>query len=222
MTEADVCGVPVPESTPNSRVQTRAFISAEFTTELETGSEITQKRADGTICVTDKAPDQLKRLNMSLVVCGLPFPMLQLALGMNAFVDGDGNIIGGALPSRSQQAEIEANETLQIEIWQFNKDPEACAGGTAGSAPYVRNIFPLVRNRQLAGSINIAEGVASELTIEAIVEETAGYEPSDPADPIMSIPANTTTMQTSGPWGYFCDDTLPDPIEDCAYVAATS
>jgi len=218
ITEADVCGVPVAATAANSRVTTRAFVSATFTPELETGSEITQKRADGTICVTDKAPDQLKRLSAEIVACGLPFPMLQITLSLNAFVDGSGNIIGGALPSRAQQANVEANTTLQLEVWQFNKDPAACAGG--GASPYVRNIFPIFRNRQIGGTIRAIEGSASEITITGIVEETAAYQPSDANDATMT-PANITTMQASGPWGYVCEDELP-PVVDCAYDSPAS
>jgi len=218
VTKTDVCGVPVADTTANSRVTTRAFVSATFTPEVEEGSEITQKRADGTICVTDKAPDQLKRLSAEIVACGLPFPLLQVTLSLNAFVDGSGNIIGGALPSRAAQAAVEANEALQLELWQFNKDPAACAGG--GASPYVRNIFPLFRNRQIGGTINAVEGAASEITVTGIVEETAAYQPSDPNDTVMDA-TNITTMQASGPWGYVCEDDLPTAT-DCAYDAAAS
>ncbi len=218
LTKTDECGVPVPATQANSRVTTRAFVSATFTPELEEGSEITQKRADGSICVTDKAPDQLKRLTAEIVACGLPYPMLQISLSMNAMVDGSGNIIGASLASRAAQANVEATEALQMELWQFNKDPQACAQG--GASPYVRNIFPLVRNRQLSGTINAVEGAASEITIAAIVEETAAYLPSDPLDATMTA-TNIATMQQSGPWGYVCEDTLPTPT-DCAFDAVGS
>ncbi len=168
--------------------------------------------------MTDKAPDQLKRLGAEVVACGLPFPLLQISLSLNAMVDVSGNIIGGSLPSRAQQAAVEATEALQLELWQFNKDPAACAGG--GASPYVRNIYPLFRNRQIGGSLNAVEGSASEVTITGIVEETAAYEPSDPNETTMSA-TNITTMQQSGPWGYVCEDTLPT-VADCEFDAAAS
>lgn len=219
-TKTNACGVPVANTEELSRVTTRSFVSAKFTTVLEDGAEIVQKRADGSLCVTDKAPDQLKRLDAEVMICGYEFPLLQIALSMNAFLDPDDptQVIGGALPSRDQQAEVEANEARQLEAWQFNKDPSACAGSSP--KPYVRNIFPLFRNRQLSGDLNMEQGKAAELMIKGIVEETAGYQPSDPDDPTMDA-TNIATMQASGPWGYFCEDDLP-PLSVCAYDPVAS
>jgi hypothetical protein len=123
------------------------------------------------------------------------------------------HIIGAALPSIDQKAAIEATETLQVEMWQFNKNSAACA---AGGAPYVRHIFPLFRNRQISGDLEIDQSKATVLSVKGIVEETAAYTPNDPADPIMSNATNLATMRASGPWGYFVDSVLP-AITDCAF-----
>ena len=40
-----------------------------FTPEYEDGEEITEKAADGTVCVSFKAPDRLKRATMELAIC---------------------------------------------------------------------------------------------------------------------------------------------------------
>jgi hypothetical protein len=40
-----------------------------FTPEYEDGEEITEKAADGTVCVSYKAPDRLKRVTMELAIC---------------------------------------------------------------------------------------------------------------------------------------------------------
>jgi hypothetical protein len=214
-TRADLCGTPVSDAVENSRLTTRAFISATFKAELENGAEIVQKRADGSICVTDKAPDALKRLTAEVKMCGYPVPMMQLALSMNAFVDPDDptKIIGAALASRDQQAQVEATETLQVEAWQINKDAASCSGG--GGKPYVRNIFPLCRNRQISGTIDVEQGKASELAVGMIVEEAPGYRPSDDADATMNA-TNIATMQRSGPWGFFVEANLPT-IRDCQF-----
>jgi hypothetical protein len=48
---------------------TSAFIRTSFTPEYEDGEEITEKAADGTVCVSFKAPDRLKRVTMELAIC---------------------------------------------------------------------------------------------------------------------------------------------------------
>lgn len=48
---------------------TSAFLRMSFTPEYEDGEEITEKAADGTVCVSYKAPDRLKRVTMELAIC---------------------------------------------------------------------------------------------------------------------------------------------------------
>jgi hypothetical protein len=212
-TKTDICGIPQNVNIANNRVTTRAYNMAKFSLEQENGAEIIQKRADGSLCVIDKAPDQLKYLKAEVQICGYTFPLMQIALGMNGFIDpaDPTSIIGGALPSRAQTAAIEANSALQVEFWQLNKDPLACAS----ARPYVRHIFPLFRNRTLSGTIDIEQGKASELTVAGIVEESAAYVPSDPHDATMKN-VNVATMRASGPWGFFAEAVLPTNHE-CAY-----
>ena len=48
---------------------TAAFMRLSFTPEYEDGEEITEKAANGTVCVSYKAPDRLKRVTMELAIC---------------------------------------------------------------------------------------------------------------------------------------------------------
>lgn len=224
VTETDLCGVPEAEGTANSRVTVRAFISAQFSFNLLTGPEITQLRADGSLCTADKSPDQLKWLDFSQVLCGYPTPMMIMWLSMNSIVDDDGNVDGAFLPSRSQQSDVEANSALQVEIWQYNKGANACDEDVSNQ--YLRNVFPLVTNRQLTGQVNIAAGQGSELSLAAIVQEAPGYEPSNAQDVIFgsgsaSGTTNAATVRESGPWGYVCDDALPEAF-DCGFQSTAS
>jgi hypothetical protein len=54
---------------PLDSYTTSAFIRMSFTPEYEDGEEITEKAADGTVCVSYKAPDRLKRVTMELAIC---------------------------------------------------------------------------------------------------------------------------------------------------------
>ena len=54
---------------PGDSYTTSAFMRVSFTPEYEEGDEITEKSADGTVCVTYKSPDTLKRTTMEVAIC---------------------------------------------------------------------------------------------------------------------------------------------------------
>lgn len=76
---------------PLDSYTTSAFIRTSFTPEYEDGEEITEKAADGTVCVSYKAPDRLKRVTMELAICE-PDPELTAL------------IAGGVLLTRNESA----------------------------------------------------------------------------------------------------------------------
>jgi hypothetical protein len=78
---------------PLDSYTTSAFIRTSFTPEYEDGEEITEKAADGTVCVSYKAPDRLKRVTMELAICE-PDPELTALLA------------GGVLLTRNQSTAV--------------------------------------------------------------------------------------------------------------------
>ena len=48
---------------------TSGFLRLSFTPEYEEGDEMTEKGADGTVCVTYKSRHTLKRITMELAIC---------------------------------------------------------------------------------------------------------------------------------------------------------
>jgi hypothetical protein len=65
---------------------TSAFLRTSFTPEYEEGDEIVEKSADGTVCVSYKAPDTLKRITMELAICEPDTELSQLISGGLFFV----------------------------------------------------------------------------------------------------------------------------------------
>src|SRR3954462_5036542 len=65
----------------------RSFIRVSFTPEYEEGDEITEKNADGTVCVPFKAPDPLKRATREVAVCD-PDPILSSMLSGGVLLAG--------------------------------------------------------------------------------------------------------------------------------------
>jgi hypothetical protein len=127
---------------------TSAFMRVSFTPEYEEGDEITEKGANGVVCVTYKAPDTLKRITMELAICE-PDPELSalisggLLLRKNLGTVNDPNhkSVGWAAPGVGDDP---AGNGVAIEVWSHAvKD-----GKKAGVLPYFHWVFPFVKMRQ--------------------------------------------------------------------------
>jgi hypothetical protein len=127
---------------------TSAFMRISFTPEYEEGDEITEKGANGVVCVTYKAPDTLKRITMELAICE-PDPELSallsggLLLRKNLGTDAEPNTksIGWAAPGVGDDP---AGNGVAVEAWSHAvKD-----GKKAGILPYFHWIFPYAKFRQ--------------------------------------------------------------------------
>jgi hypothetical protein len=127
---------------------TSAFLRASFTPEYEEGDEIVEKSADGTICVSYKAPDTLKRITMEIAICE-PDPELTalmsggllLRKNFGSFASPNNQSIGWAAPNVGDDP---AGNGVAIEVWSFAvKD-----GKRASVNPYFYWIFPYAKLRQ--------------------------------------------------------------------------
>lgn len=133
---------------PADSYTTSAFMRISFTPEYEEGDEITEKGANGVVCVTYKAPDTLKRITMELAICE-PDPELTallsggLLLRKNIGSSDDVNTksVGWAAPGVGDDP---AGNGVAIEAWSHAvKD-----GKRSGVLPYFHWIFPYVKMRQ--------------------------------------------------------------------------
>jgi len=129
---------------------TSAFMRVSFTPEYEEGDEITEKSANGSVCVTYKSPDTLKRITMELAICE-PDPeltnlisgglLLRKNLGTYAQRDTATKSIGWAAPAVGDDP---AGNGVAIETWSHAvKD-----GKRASTLPYFHWVFPYVKLRQ--------------------------------------------------------------------------
>ena len=133
---------------PGDSYTTSAFLRASFTPEYEEGDEITEKSADGTLCVSYKAPDTLKRITMEVAICE-PDPELTalmsggllLRKNFGSFASPDNKSIGWAAPSIGDDP---TGNGVAIEVWSFAiKD-----GKRATNLPYFYWVFPYCKLRQ--------------------------------------------------------------------------
>ena len=127
---------------------TSAFMRVSFTPEYEEGDEITEKGANGVVCVTYKAPDTLKRITMELAICE-PDPELSalisggllLRKNLGTAEDPNHKSIGWAAPGVGDDP---AGNGVAIEAWSHAvKD-----GKRSGVLPYFYWVFPYVKMRQ--------------------------------------------------------------------------
>lgn len=133
---------------PGDSYTTSAFLRASFTPEYEEGEEITEKSADGTLCVSYKAPDTLKRITMEIAICE-PDPELTalmsggllLRKNFGTFASPDNKSIGWASPGVGDDP---TGNGVAIEVWSFAvKD-----GKRAAELPYFYWVFPYCKLRQ--------------------------------------------------------------------------
>jgi hypothetical protein len=129
---------------PGDSYTTSAFMRVSFTPEYEEGDEITEKNANGVVCVTYKAPDTLKRITMELAICEPDAELSALISGgllLRKTVNGVSKSVGWAAPGVGDDP---AGFGVAIEAWSHAvKD-----GKKANVLPYFHWVFPYAKLRQ--------------------------------------------------------------------------
>jgi len=131
---------------------TNGFITASFGTEFEDGDEITEKAADGTICIQYKADDSLKGITFNLSLCTPDPEAAALIAGGKIIcaaadiVDDASNVVvakGDVIGYSSPGVGDTVGNPVAIEIWS----KAIVKGKPAAGTPYWHWCFPYVRVR---------------------------------------------------------------------------
>jgi hypothetical protein len=117
---------------------TKGFISLSFSPEITTGDEIETKAADGSVCVSWKADDSLKRINLNLSLCNVDPEALVLLTGGKTLANATDEAIGYT----SAPVGSSVGNPVAIEVWSYRN-----VGGKPGSPPYWHWAFPYVKVR---------------------------------------------------------------------------
>jgi hypothetical protein len=127
---------------------TSGFLRLSFTPEYEEGDEMTEKGADGTVCVTYKSPDTLKRITMELAICEPDPELTQLISGglllrknIGTYASPNRKSIGWSSPATGDDP---AGNGVAIETWSF----AIIDGKKAATLPYFHWVFPYAKLRQ--------------------------------------------------------------------------
>lgn len=115
-----------------------SFISVSFTPEYEEGDEFVQKDANGNVCVTYRAPDTLKRVNLEVAICNPDPEFTELTSGGELLTDSTTEeSVGYAAPLVGQNA---TPNGVALEVWS-----KAIKGGKPSATnPFWHWIFPYV------------------------------------------------------------------------------
>jgi hypothetical protein len=130
---------------------TSAFMRLSFTPEYEEGDEMTEKSANGAICVSYKAPDTLKRITMELAICEPDPELSQLLSGGLLLRKNYGSSLANSAASTLSigwaspgVGDDPAGNGVSIEAWSY-----AIKGGKKDEDnPYFHWVFPYVKMRQ--------------------------------------------------------------------------
>jgi hypothetical protein len=136
---------------PTDSYLTTAFTRVSFTPEYEDGDEITEKAADGTVCVSFKAPDTLKRMNMEIAICD-PDPEITALMSGGLILSGPdgGNEVAKGWAS-AQVGEDPSGNGVAVEVWSKAID-------NGKESKFFHWVFPYVKTR-LSGDRVIENGL---------------------------------------------------------------
>lgn len=135
---------------PHDSYVMTTFLRTTFTPEYEEGDEITEKGADGSVCVTFKSDDTLKRLTMEIAICDPDPEFSALASGGVLLTrqsdPGNAATAQSVGWSTSKVGESPSGNGVAVEVWSY-----AVANGKRvpqGQGAFFHWVFPYVRLRQ--------------------------------------------------------------------------
>lgn len=147
VTELDACGVPV---VGGSFAVSEGFISVALSAELESGDEFVQKNANGKLCINERSPDSLKRLNVTVDWCNVDPDIISIITGNPVELD-DANAVG----FRIQEGAADAKWAL--EVWTGLGGDQCDA---EGNLSYGYLLVPFITGSTL-GDVTIENGAAT-------------------------------------------------------------
>jgi len=124
---------------PSGSYVTKKFVSLGFTPEYESGDEFTTKAADGSVCVSWKTADTLKRVTLAISICD-PDPEFTQMIAGGSLLSAGGLSVGWKAPLVGVDA---TPNGVAIEVWSIAN----VGGRQASTNPYWHWIFPYAQIR---------------------------------------------------------------------------
>jgi hypothetical protein len=152
LTRLDSCGNVVEGSC--STLVSDCFINVTLSGEFEAGDEYIQKSAWGELCINDKDPDILKRVNVSVQFAEINPDALDILTAANPVISG-GNTIGASWGTDPNES------AFALEVWTKRTGVD-CGEGSSQEWGYF--VVPFVRNGKIDGDLTV-ENAALTMTV---------------------------------------------------------
>lgn len=111
LTRLDPCCTPPDGGTPCSVIVMDGFLTVTLTADVEDGEEFVTKKASGDLCVNERLPDALKRLDASIELCEIDPEAVEMLTGWPLALDSEGDSVGFDVIEGINDAEV------AIELW---------------------------------------------------------------------------------------------------------
>lgn len=109
-TKVDNCGAPVESAC--SQVVTDGFISVQLSPEIEEGEEITVRKANGALCISDQGCPELKWITAEITLCQVDPDLFSFFTGYDLVLDYAGNSVGNRVGS-----DVQCDAGVALELW---------------------------------------------------------------------------------------------------------
>lgn len=151
VTALDNCGnVPEAGGEDVAQVTTDGFISVSLSAETEDGTEIIQKKADGSLCVNEMGDPSFKRFTVEIEFCGVNPELLSLVTNADVYENEEGDSAGIVIPEGT------ISKRFALELWT-GLSGQACEDGVEEASGYI--ILPFL-GAGVLGDVEVAEGAA--------------------------------------------------------------
>lgn len=134
VTRLDTCGNLPASGALEDVVVSSGFITVTLSTEVEEGTEILQKRADGSLCVNERSSDSFKRFTIEMEFCGVDPALLSVVTNAEIYEDWAGDVAGFTV------GEGAIDGAFSFELWT-GLSGQACASGAEEASGYLLNPF---------------------------------------------------------------------------------
>jgi hypothetical protein len=170
-----------PATGPNASYASDAFVSMTFTPQYDTGDEISQKGANGILCVYYKAADTLKNVTVALSICEPDPELTELLTGgtLLAVTSGTDTTLAADATAGQNYIDVSANPGNGAFTIGTGGTAEAVVvtGVTGTTTPFRAYIqFPLQDDH--VGTGGTAETVTADTTNVGYAVAPIGIDPT--------------------------------------------
>lgn len=142
----DECGNVPASGTADSMVVTSGFISVALSAEVEDGSEIITRKADGSMCVNEMTASSFKRFTLEAEFCGVDPGLLAVTTNAEVYENYEAVAAGIVVPEGT------ITKKFSLELWT-GLSGQACEPGVEEASGYM--LLPFVQ-----------AGVMGDLTVD--------------------------------------------------------